>query len=77
MALALSGQMGLICRIVDSRYKKKLLVIKIYEHRVHADEMPSCCYLKFNTSSLWGFFLFCFHPVAFLRAGKEEDSKRI
>lgn len=45
MALAPSGQMGLICSIVDSRYVKKLLVIKIYEYRVHADEVPGCCYL--------------------------------
>lgn len=53
MALALSGQMGLICSIVDSRDVKKLLVIKIYEYRVRADEVPACCYLQFNTSSPW------------------------
>lgn len=52
-------------------------VIKIYVDPVHADEVPGHCYLQFNTSSPWiCFVLFCFHPVAFLGAGKEE-SKRI
>lgn len=69
--------MGLICSTVDSRYVKKMPVIKIYVDPVHADEVPGHCYLQFNTSSPWiCFVLFCFHPVAFLGAGKEE-SKRI
>lgn len=44
MALAPSGQMGLICSVVHSRYVKKLLVIKIYEYHVHIDEGSGCSY---------------------------------
>lgn len=34
-----------------------MLVIKIYEYHVHADEVLGYCYLKCNTSYPWIFFL--------------------
>lgn len=74
MALAPSGQMGLICSTVDSRYVKKMPVIKIYVDPVHADEVPGRCYLQFNTSSPW-IFLFCFVFILWPFWGQEKKKR--